>query len=63
MAYQLQEINRRIKTDVTEFLEECDQAYAQRVSLAADQHPEQSGARAPWCCSPGPRARARPPPP
>ena len=36
MAYQLQEINRRIKTDVTEFLEECDQAYAQRVSLAAD---------------------------
>ena len=35
MAYQLQEINRRIKTDVTEFLEECDQAYAQRVSLAA----------------------------
>ncbi len=25
MAYQLQEINRRIKTDVTEFLEECDQ--------------------------------------
>ena len=28
MAYQLQEINRRIKTDVTEFLEECDQAYA-----------------------------------
>lgn len=37
MAYQLQEINRRIKTDVTEFLEECDQAYAQRVSLAADR--------------------------
>ena len=37
MAYQLQEINRRIKTDVTEFLEECDQAYAQRVSLAADK--------------------------
>ena len=37
MAYQLQEINRRIKTDVTEFLEECDKAYAQRVSLAADR--------------------------
>ena len=37
MAYQLQEINRRIKTDVTEFLEECDQAYAQRVSLDADR--------------------------
>ena len=37
MAYQLQEINRRIRTDVTEFLAECDQAYAQRVSLAADR--------------------------
>lgn len=37
MAYQLQEINRRIRTDVTEFLAECDQAYAQRVSLAADK--------------------------
>ena len=37
MAYQLQEINRRIGTDVAEFLAECDQAYAQRVSLAADK--------------------------
>lgn len=37
MAYQLQEINRRIQTDVTEFLAECDQGYAQRVSLAADR--------------------------
>ena len=37
MAYQLQEINKRIKTDVTDFLAECDQAYAQRVSLAADK--------------------------
>jgi len=37
MAYQLQEINRRIQSDVTEFLAECDQAYAQRVSLAADK--------------------------
>ncbi len=37
MAYQLQEINRRVKTDVTEFLAECDQAYTQRVSLAADK--------------------------
>ena len=37
MAYQLQEINRSIKTDVTEFLEECDQANAQRASLAADR--------------------------
>ena len=37
MAYQLQEINKRIRTDVTEFLAECDQAYTQRVSLAADR--------------------------
>ncbi len=37
MAYQLQEINKRVKSDVTEFLAECDQAYAQRVSLAADK--------------------------
>lgn len=37
MAYQLQEINRRIQTDVTEFLAECDENYAQRVSLAADK--------------------------
>lgn len=37
MAYQLQEINRRIQTDVTAFLAECDESYAQRVSLAADK--------------------------
>lgn len=37
MAYQLQEINRRIHSDVEEFLAECDQSYAQRVSLAADR--------------------------
>ena len=37
MAYQLQEINRRIQSDVKEFLAECDQAYHQRVSLAADK--------------------------
>lgn len=37
MAYQLQEINKRIRSDVKEFLAECDQAYAQRVSLAADR--------------------------
>ena len=37
MAYQLQEINKRIQTDVTEFLAECDQNYADRVSLAADK--------------------------
>ena len=37
MAYQLQEINKRIQSDVTEFLAECDQNYADRVSLAADK--------------------------
>lgn len=37
MAYQLQEINKRIKTDVKEFLAECDRSYAERVSLAADK--------------------------
>ena len=37
MAYQLQEINRRIQTDVQEFLAECDDNYTQRVSLAADK--------------------------
>ncbi len=37
MAYQLQEINERIRSDVAGFLEECDQNYRQRVSLAADK--------------------------
>ena len=37
MAYQLQEINRRIQTDVQDFLAECDDNYTQRVSLAADK--------------------------
>ena len=37
MAYQLQEINRRIRSGVEEFLAECDENYAQRVSLAADK--------------------------
>ena len=37
MAYQLSEINRRIRTDVEEFIAECDENYAQRVSLAADK--------------------------
>lgn len=37
MAYQLQEINKRIQSDVVEFLAECDKNYAERVSLAADK--------------------------
>ena len=37
MAYQLQEINRRVQSGAAEFLAECDENYAQRVSLAADR--------------------------
>ncbi len=37
MAYQISEINRRIKLDPVEFLADCDEHYAQRVSLAADK--------------------------
>ena len=37
MAYQLSEINRRIRSDVEEFIAECDEHYAMRVSLAADK--------------------------
>ena len=37
MAYQLQEINKRIQRDVVDFMAECDANYAQRVSLAADK--------------------------
>ena len=37
MAYQLQEINRRVRSGAAEFLAECDENYAQRVSLAADR--------------------------
>ena len=37
MAYQLSEINRRIRSDVEEFIAECDENYAQRISLAADK--------------------------
>ena len=37
MAYQLQEINKRVQNDVQEFLAECDENYALRISLAADR--------------------------
>ena len=37
MAYQLSEINRRIKNDVEEFLAECDENYSLRISLCADK--------------------------
>lgn len=37
MSYQLQGITRRIQDDVQGFLAECDQNYADRVSLAADR--------------------------
>lgn len=37
MAYQLEEINRRVKDDALGFMQECDESYAKRVSLAADK--------------------------
>ena len=37
MAYQLQEINRRIRADAAGFLAECDADYAARVSRTADK--------------------------
>ena len=37
MAYSLREINDRIRADAAGFLAECDDNYAQRVSLAADK--------------------------
>ena len=36
MAYQLQEINRRIDQDVKGFLEECDVQYTKKINDAAD---------------------------
>ncbi len=37
MAYQLQEINRAIRSDVRGFLAECDEKYHQKVLMAADR--------------------------
>ena len=37
MAYQLQEINQRIREDVKGFLEECDGEYGLKVARAADR--------------------------
>lgn len=61
MAYQLQEINRRIQTDVTAFLTECDENYAQRVSLGGRQGSWAIWSTAPSCFCPGPPGPARPP--
>ncbi len=36
MAYQLQQINKSIRDDVTGFLAACDESYHQRVCLAVD---------------------------
>ena len=41
LAYQLNEINERIRADAPAFLAECDEAYQKRVEAAAD-----AGARA-----------------
>lgn len=62
MAYQLQEINDRIRSDVTGFLEECDQNYRQRISLAADKIIANLE-RSPLCCCPALPVQARPPRP
>lgn len=37
MAYQLQEINKRVKTDPVAFMEECDAAYQAKIAAAADR--------------------------
>lgn len=37
MAYQLQEINTRVKADPKGFMEECDSAYAKRIDHAAER--------------------------
>ena len=37
MAYQLKEINDRIRSDPKAFLAECDAAYDQKVAQAAEQ--------------------------
>lgn len=37
MAYQLEEINRNIRDDVTGFMAECDGVYQDRISKAADR--------------------------
>ena len=36
MSYQLKEINESIRSDVNEFISQCDEAYAKKVSEAAD---------------------------
>ena len=37
MAYQLSEINRRVKCDPVGFMEECDAVYQERIAAAADR--------------------------
>ena len=37
MAYQLNEINQRVKRDPVAFMEECDAAYQARIAAAADR--------------------------
>ena len=37
MAYQLEEINRRLKEDPAEFVAECDGVYQKRLETAADR--------------------------
>ncbi len=43
MAYQLKEINQRIREDVKGFLEECDAEYGKKIAQAADRIIENIG--------------------
>lgn len=53
MAYQLQEINARIRRDAAGYLEECDSLYESRISEAAD-HIIKNLARSPLVLLSGP---------
>ena len=37
MAYQLNEINQRVKSDPLAFMEECDAVYQGKIAAAADR--------------------------
>lgn len=59
MAYELQEINRRIRSDVKGFLEECDREYGLKVAVPPTASSRISG-KAQWCFCPAPPAQVRP---
>ena len=59
MPYQLQEINERIKSDVTEFLADCDRQYAEKIAGAADRIMENLS-RSPVVLPSGPSGSGKP---